>query len=206
MVQATAGSSHRDYFVHTLCQWETTLHCNVLSHWQRAYTKWSLLTWSCIHMPGDCFIKNFLSKFIAICLYHNVWVIGLITINFYLCTESSVVYVQTFPLSLCKIWWKFVESLWNMPQGMETNITIISRIVYSISYDTCDVLMFILKFMTYVIFMNDTIISVISGVKPCDLDWKILRNILCLFPELLVDVIFNSLGYSVSVFARYLSS
>ena len=148
MVQATAGSSHRDYFVHALCQWETMLHCNVVSHWLSAYTKWSLLTWSCIHMPGDCFIKNFLSKFIAICLYHNVWVIGLITINFYPCTESSVVYVQTFPLSLCKIWWKFVESLWNMPQGMETNITIVSRIVYSISYDRCDVLMFILKFMT----------------------------------------------------------
>ena len=32
----------RDHFVYAPCQWETTLHCNVVSHWQGAYTKWSL--------------------------------------------------------------------------------------------------------------------------------------------------------------------
>ena len=26
-------------------QWETTLQCNVVSHWQGAYTKWSLHMW-----------------------------------------------------------------------------------------------------------------------------------------------------------------
>ena len=32
----------RDHFVNVLSQWETTLHCNVVSHWLGAYTKWSL--------------------------------------------------------------------------------------------------------------------------------------------------------------------
>ena len=34
----------RDYSVHAPSQWETTLHCNVVSHWLGAYTNWSLLT------------------------------------------------------------------------------------------------------------------------------------------------------------------
>ena len=32
----------RDYSVYVPSQWETTLHCNVVSHWLGAYTKWSL--------------------------------------------------------------------------------------------------------------------------------------------------------------------
>ena len=32
----------RDHFVHVPSQWEMTLHCNVVCHWQGAYTKWSL--------------------------------------------------------------------------------------------------------------------------------------------------------------------
>ena len=32
----------RDHFVYAPCQWETTLHFNVVSHWLGAYTKWSL--------------------------------------------------------------------------------------------------------------------------------------------------------------------
>ena len=35
----------RDYFVNGPSQWETTLHCNIVSHWLGAYTKWSL----CFH-------------------------------------------------------------------------------------------------------------------------------------------------------------
>ena len=31
----------RDHFVNAPSQWETTLHCNVVSHWLGAYTKWS---------------------------------------------------------------------------------------------------------------------------------------------------------------------
>ena len=34
---------YRDRFVYVLSQWETTLHCNIVSHWLGAYTKWSLL-------------------------------------------------------------------------------------------------------------------------------------------------------------------
>ena len=37
----------RDHFVHAPSQWEMTLHCNVISHWLGAYTKWSL-----VHIPG----------------------------------------------------------------------------------------------------------------------------------------------------------
>ena len=32
----------RDHFVYASSQWETTLQCNVVSHWLDAYTKWSL--------------------------------------------------------------------------------------------------------------------------------------------------------------------
>ena len=32
-----------DHFVYGSSQWETTLQCNVVSHWLGAYTKWSLL-------------------------------------------------------------------------------------------------------------------------------------------------------------------
>ena len=32
---------HRDHFVNAPSQWEMTLHCNVISHWLGAYTKWS---------------------------------------------------------------------------------------------------------------------------------------------------------------------
>ena len=39
-------------FVYAPSQWETALHCNVISHWLGAYTKWSLFMilsckWSC---------------------------------------------------------------------------------------------------------------------------------------------------------------
>ena len=33
---------YRDHFVYARSKWETTLHCNVVSHWLGAYTKWSL--------------------------------------------------------------------------------------------------------------------------------------------------------------------
>ena len=33
----------RDCSMHVPIQWETTLHCNVVSHWLGTYTKWSLL-------------------------------------------------------------------------------------------------------------------------------------------------------------------
>ena len=33
----------RDHFVYAPSQWETTLQCNVVSHWLGAFTKWALL-------------------------------------------------------------------------------------------------------------------------------------------------------------------
>ena len=32
----------KDHFVHALSQWDMVLHCNIISHWLGAYTKWSL--------------------------------------------------------------------------------------------------------------------------------------------------------------------
>ena len=40
----------RDYSLYAPGQWET-LHCNAVSHWLGAYTKWSLGTLICIQMP-----------------------------------------------------------------------------------------------------------------------------------------------------------
>ena len=37
-------SYFRDHFVYASSQWETTLHCNVVSHWLDTLTKWSLVT------------------------------------------------------------------------------------------------------------------------------------------------------------------
>ena len=34
---------NRDHFVYAPSQWETTLHCNVVSHWLGAFTKWTLI-------------------------------------------------------------------------------------------------------------------------------------------------------------------
>ena len=38
----TLEITFRDHFVYAPSQWETTLHCNIVSHWLGAYTKWSL--------------------------------------------------------------------------------------------------------------------------------------------------------------------
>ena len=38
----TLGVSCRDHFVYVTSQWETTLHCNVVSHWLGTYVKGSL--------------------------------------------------------------------------------------------------------------------------------------------------------------------
>ena len=46
---------NRDHFVYVSSQWETTLPCNVVSHWLDTYTKWSLVimmsTWSSLVAP-----------------------------------------------------------------------------------------------------------------------------------------------------------
>ena len=41
--------SFRDHFVYAPSQCETTLHCNVVSHWLGTYTKWSLIIHTKLH-------------------------------------------------------------------------------------------------------------------------------------------------------------
>ena len=43
--------------MHAPCQWETTLHCNVVSHWLGAYTTWSLVV-LCYVIFDDASIWN----------------------------------------------------------------------------------------------------------------------------------------------------
>ena len=45
-----------DHSVHVPSQWETTLHCNVFSHWLGTYTKWSL------HMVSGIFVNSLCSR------------------------------------------------------------------------------------------------------------------------------------------------
>ena len=42
MIFSNKSGDTRDYFVYAPNQWETTLQCNVVSHWLAAYTKQSL--------------------------------------------------------------------------------------------------------------------------------------------------------------------
>ena len=41
-IMASQITNNQDRFEHVVIQWETMLHCNVISHWLGAYTKWSL--------------------------------------------------------------------------------------------------------------------------------------------------------------------
>ena len=46
----TGPFKKRDHFVYAPSQWETTLQCNVVSHWMGTYSKWSLYQASKIHV------------------------------------------------------------------------------------------------------------------------------------------------------------
>ena len=52
----------RDHFVYVPSQWETTLHCNVVSYWLGAYTKWSLSWHPLLYHTLHCFSE---SKFLC---------------------------------------------------------------------------------------------------------------------------------------------
>ena len=68
---------YRDHFVYTPSQWETTLHCNVVSHWLRAFTKWSLhaVLWSqpkhCHHCLCVSQLIKYLGKYAFSFLYFS---------------------------------------------------------------------------------------------------------------------------------------
>ena len=51
----------RNHFVYAPSQWETTLQCNVISHWLGAYTKWFLCDASVNRyiIPGDIVSSNY---------------------------------------------------------------------------------------------------------------------------------------------------
>ena len=53
---------NRDHFVHAPSQWETTLHCNVVSHWLGACKKLSLMVWI-NHQATSHYLKQMLMKF-----------------------------------------------------------------------------------------------------------------------------------------------
>ena len=58
---------NRNHFVYALSQWETMLHCNVVSHWLGAYTKWPLLSYVTVLWRDP--IVSSLGK------YHGWWMI-----------------------------------------------------------------------------------------------------------------------------------
>ena len=62
----------RDHFVYVPSQWETTLHCNVVSHWLGAYTKWFLLT-SIFVVVSQVEIVNKSSRLIAGRISLKLW-------------------------------------------------------------------------------------------------------------------------------------
>ena len=63
-----------DTFVYASGLWETTLHCNVVSHWLGAYTKWSLHIITKVHaafLYTKLIIRTLHSKHIHARHYHN---------------------------------------------------------------------------------------------------------------------------------------
>ena len=52
-MKQTCITLHNDHFVYVPSQWETTLQCNVISHWLSTYTKWSLFVVPIINVSAD---------------------------------------------------------------------------------------------------------------------------------------------------------
>ena len=61
-ISTYSSTDIRDHFAYAPSQWEMMLHCNVISHWLGAYTKWSLWydTGSCSWNPSSCKTKTHL--------------------------------------------------------------------------------------------------------------------------------------------------
>ena len=106
----------RDHFVNAPNQWETTLHCNVVSHWLGAYTKWPL-----------CMLKKrmtiyFLWQFLFLCCCCCFVVVYIISIS---TTVSQHNRYRYFVLKLAQVflnlhglyayWWYICRiSDWNV--------------------------------------------------------------------------------------------
>ena len=54
------GTGLRDHFVNAPSQWETTLPCNIVSHWMVAYTRWFLRTVNNFSVNYDIHTNNIL--------------------------------------------------------------------------------------------------------------------------------------------------
>ena len=63
----------RDGFVYAPSQWETTLHCNVVSHWLGAYTKWSPFMAYCNTVVTPL-CKQW--SYSSVLLRHRLWVVN----------------------------------------------------------------------------------------------------------------------------------
>ena len=79
----------KQHFVYVPSQWKTTLHCNVVSHWLGAYTKWSLQHMYSAHTntPRKANIVNKI-------LYLTLWGLNKNGLNFFL------IFSNTFPLNI----------------------------------------------------------------------------------------------------------
>ena len=73
------GILSRNNFVYAPSQWETTLHCNIVSHWLDTYTKWSLFEaiWGLFHkneiLPVQEVLLWRLDSLIGFILDLNFW-------------------------------------------------------------------------------------------------------------------------------------
>ena len=96
----------RDHFVYAPNQWETTLHCTVVSHWLGAYTKWSLRNWY--------IITRCLLKVISITSMITDFFIQ-ITIFAYM---STILYCSS-PMSwfVYPVWWDMMGYCWPVTDG-----------------------------------------------------------------------------------------
>ena len=56
----------RDNFVYAPGQWETTLHCNAVSHWLGSYTKWSMNDENKLSAIFNDYTVYFIKKVLAI--------------------------------------------------------------------------------------------------------------------------------------------
>ena len=95
----------RDHVVYASSQWETTLHCNVISHWIGAYAKWSQGIQFCNHITHDN-------------AYLNHWCIATSDLDDY---HTQNYLWDGWMIISCRIWWVVITypshwQLWNCVQ------------------------------------------------------------------------------------------
>ena len=112
----------RYHFVYVPCQWETTLHCNIISHWLGAYTKWTLRMYV-LNYSGSTFIKPdqpdpWIKDQIKIILLSTISPLQLP--NFVSCGRDKPSHMtQNFVTVVAKLWTaeRFLIDPWSMDQA-----------------------------------------------------------------------------------------